>query len=57
MSILEDHSVAAIDHILCRFAETAAGIDVGTDGACTLLRQQTLQIGMLADKARRWQRG
>ena len=50
MSILEDHRVAAIDHILCRFAETAAGIDVGTDGACTLLREQPFQIGMLADE-------
>ena len=40
MSILEDHGVATIDEILCGFTEAAAGIDIATNRAGTLLSQQ-----------------
>ena len=47
MSILEDHGVATIDEILCGFTEAAAGIDIATDSAGTLLGQQRFEVGML----------
>ena len=50
MSILENHSITAIDEILCGFAETAAGIDITADGAGTLLSQQGLEVSMLANE-------
>ena len=49
MAILINHRIAAIDHILRRFAKATAGIDVPTDGAGTLLSQKRLQIVVLAN--------
>ena len=50
LTILEEHRVASIDHILRRLTETTAGIDIATDGTGTLLRQERLQIGVLANE-------
>ena len=50
VSILKNHRIATIDYILSGFTETTAGIDIAADGAGTLLSQQGLEIGMLADK-------
>ena len=50
LSILEDHSIATIYHILGRLSETTAGIYISANGTSTLLGQQTTQIVMLANK-------
>ena len=49
-AILENHGVATIHHILCRFAKATRGIDVATHGACTLLSHQRTQVVVLADE-------
>ena len=49
MSVLINEGAAAEDHILRRLAEAAAGVDIAADGAGTLLGQERLQVGMLAD--------
>ena len=46
-SVLENHGIAAIDHILRRLAEATGRIDVGADGTGTLLSQQRAQVLML----------
>ena len=47
-AVLVDESFAAEDHILCALAVAAAAEDVAADGACALLCQQGLQVGVLA---------
>ena len=36
-SVLEDHRIATIDHILRGFTKTTAGIDISANGTGTLL--------------------
>ena len=50
LAILEDQCIAAIDDILRRLTETSTRIDVAADGARTLLSQERLQVGMLAQQ-------
>jgi hypothetical protein len=49
-SILEDHRISTIYHILSRLSETTAGINISANGTCTLLSQQTTQIIVLTDE-------
>ena len=49
-SVLKDHRITTIYHILCRLSETTAGIYISANGTCTLLSQQATQIVVLADK-------
>ena len=37
LSVLENHCITTIDHILCGFTEAAAGIYIAADGTSTLL--------------------
>ena len=50
LSVLENHGIATIDHILRGLTETTAGIYIAADGTGTLLSQQGLEIGMLTNE-------
>ena len=45
-----DYGIATIDHVLRALAVAATGIDIAAHKTRTLLRQETLQIGVLAGK-------
>ena len=45
--VFADDGIAAIDHVLGRLAETAAGIDVTAHRTCTLLAEQRAQVLVL----------
>ena len=49
-SILENHGIATINHILRRFAKATRGIDITAYGTCTLLRKQRTQVTVFPDK-------
>ena len=49
-AVLENHRVATIHHILCRFAKATRRIDVATHSARTLLSHQRAQVVVLADE-------
>ena len=47
-AVLIDEGIASEDDVLRGLAEAAGAVDVGRDGACALLREERLQIGVLA---------
>ena len=47
-AVLIDEGIASEDDVLRGLAEAAGAVDVGRDGACALLREDRLQIGVLA---------
>ena len=49
-AVFVDQGVAAIDHILRALAVARAAVDISGNGAGTLLGQQGLEVGMLADE-------
>ena len=50
LPVLIDNGISTIDHVLCALTESTSTVNIAGYGTGTLLRQQTLKIGMFANK-------
>ena len=50
LTVFENHGIAAVDDVLCRFSETAAGINVATHRSGTLLGKQLPEVLVFANQ-------